>query len=205
MKIALCDDDALFLLQLKDRIYQYANLHNVEPVIDCFHSGEDIIKSKIKYDLVILDFQMGGMDGISVAKILRQGKSQFSSIIFLTSFPEIAIPAYGVDAYRFVLKSSLYGGLYKALDDYLSKKELNYDISIKSECEHLTVNTSDVIFIEAQNKDIYVHVAGGKTIKTKTPLSTLYQMLPHCYFCQTHKAFVVNFKYVQKRECYFIL
>ena len=34
MRIAICDDETLFLSQLKSKIYEYSNNHNLEPVVD---------------------------------------------------------------------------------------------------------------------------------------------------------------------------
>ncbi len=199
MRIAICDDESGFLGELKQKIYEYSNSHNWEPVIESFDSGEELILSKEKFDLIILDYQMNGLTGLETAKQLRQGKNCYACIIFLTSYPEIAIPAYSVDTYRFVVKSTLFSGLYKALDDFRNIQRMDYDISIKSDGEFITLNTSDIIFIEAQNKDIFIHLVNGKVIFTKTNLSHLYQMVPSSHFCKVHKSYIVNFKYVEQR------
>ena len=139
MKIAICDDESGFLEEVKNKIYEYANSHNWEPAVETFTSGEELTLLNEKFDLIILDYQMEGLTGLETAERLRQGKNCLTCIIFLTSYPEIAIPAYSVDTYRFVVKNTLYAGLFKALDDFRAIQRLDYDISIKSEGELVTL------------------------------------------------------------------
>lgn len=118
MRIAVCDDERHMLDLIKRKLYDYSNIHNWESVIDTFDNGNELLKSKTKYNIVILDYQMNEIDGLETAKLLRKGHNSQACIIFLTSFPEIAIPAYDVDTYRFVLKDNIDDGLTKALDDF---------------------------------------------------------------------------------------
>ena len=71
MRIAICDDETLFLSQLKSKIYEYSNNHNLEPVVDEYTVGSNLINSNIKYDIVILDYQMDKIDGLETARQLR--------------------------------------------------------------------------------------------------------------------------------------
>ncbi len=197
MKIAICDDDISFVTRLKNELYNYANLHNLEPVIDCYYSGEEIINAKVKYNLIILDYQMGQLSGLDAAKELRKGINQFACIIFLTNFPEIAIPAYEVDTYRFVVKDTFFQGIFKALDQFRNIQKQDYDIVIKVNHESVVINTESIIYFESQNKDIYIHLIDGRIMSTKMKLSSFYSEVPHTHFVQTHKSYVVNLKCIQ--------
>lgn len=196
MRIAICDDDLQLCDSLKNNIYEYANNHNLEPVIDIFNSGEELIVAKIKYDIIILDYQMDGLNGIETARILRNGINSLACIIFLTSFPQIAISAYEVDTYRFVVKSTLYEGLFKALDDYRKTIALEKKVRIKSDHSILVIPTEEIIFFESMNKLVIIHLSDGTIVKTRCTLSELYNTVPHTSFVKIHKSFVINFKYI---------
>lgn len=200
MKIAICDDDLTLMRELKSKIYDYSNLHNWESAIDTYECGIDLINSGKKYNIIILDYQMDDLNGLETAKLLRTGMNKFACIIFLTSFSEIAIPAYEVDTYRFVVKNTLYEGLFRALDDYRNSTSVNYDISVKSNREFVTINTGNITFLEVQNKDCYVHLQDSKVIHTKTALGKLFKILPHTHFFKVHKSYVINFKYLDKHN-----
>ena len=106
MYIAICDDDLNLLSQLKSKIYIYCNEHKIDSVIDIYSSGEDFLASNINYDIAILDYKMHNLNGLDTAKILRTRSEYSTCIIFLTSFPEIAISSYSVDTYIFVVNNS---------------------------------------------------------------------------------------------------
>lgn len=197
MKIAICDDDISFVSNLKYELYNYSNSHNLEPVIDCFYSGEEIIKTTEKYNLIILDYQMDQLNGLDTARKIRKGINKFACIIFLTNFPEVAIPAYEVDTYRFVVKDTLYQGIFDALDNFRNIKKENYDIAVKTKLEWIVINTENIIYFESQNKDIYIHLLDNQTISTKMKLSSFYNMVPHTHFVQIHKSYVVNLNHIQ--------
>lgn len=200
MNIAICDDDIQFCDILKDKIYTYSNDHNWESVVDVYYSGEEICNTDKKYDIIILDYQMHILNGLDTAKTLRKGVNAFSCIIFLTSFSDIAISAYEVDTYRFVLKSALFEGLYKALDDYRKLIKLSHSIRIKSEGDFLTIPTNDIVFFESQDKIVLFHLSNGSVLNTRNKLSAILKLLPSTEFVQISKSFVVNFKYIVRES-----
>lgn len=200
MRIAICDDEHHMLELLKEKLYDYSNSHNWESVVDTYDNGNKLVNSAAKYDIVILDYQMNEIDGLETARHLRKGHNSQACIIFLTSFPEVAIPAYEVDTYRFVLKNNIDNGLTKALDDFRNMQTYDIDICIKVDREFVSVNSSDIAFIEVVNKMCFIHMNTGEVIETKTSLSSLYGKLPKTHFYKVHKAYVVNFSYIARRK-----
>lgn len=202
MRIAICDDEEVFLSQLKDKLYIYFNNHNLEVTIDSYNCGTDLIRSQNKYNIIILDYQMNKIDGLETAKKLREGINALSCLIFLTSYPEIAISAYDVDTYRFVLKNTLYDGLFKALDDFRKSKKSKYIINVKTGKEFKTINTENITFIETKNKESFIHLLNSDVLLTKNTLTNLYSDLPKSHFFKVHKAYVINFAHIIGREKY---
>lgn len=196
MRIAICDDDLQLCNSIKYNIYEYANNHNWEPVVDIFSSGETIVKAALKYDIIFMDYQMDGIDGLETAKLLRNGVNSHACIIFLTNYPQIAISAYEVDTYRFIVKETLFDSLFKALDDY--RKANKYDVKLEIKADHNTfmIDTSDLLFVEVMDKLLFIHLTDGSILKTRITLHKFYQKLPEMYFARIHKSFIVNLKYV---------
>lgn len=194
MRIAICDDDREFVTTLCNHIHSYFTKHNITTNIYLFYSGEDIILSNNIYDLIIMDYQMQGLDGIQTAAKIRTGINEFTFIIFLTQYPEIAISAYKVDTYRFVVKNTLYGSLYSAFDDYRKAIKFDKDLRICTNRGFSTVSTEDIVFIESRNKIVILNLSNGTQISTYRKLSELSDVLPSAYFVQIHKSFVVNMR-----------
>lgn len=198
MRIAICDDDTIFNNELKQNLYDYSNKHNIESVIDTFETGNELIASETKYDLIIMDYQMQGLNGLQTVAELRKGINIFSCIIFLTSYPEIAISAYEVDTYRFVVKNTLYDGLFRALDDYRKITKTDCNIRIKSDGEFITVSTEDILYFESHDKLLLIYCLNGTQITTRCKLSEFLSKVPSTHFCQTHKSYAVNLKYISQ-------
>ena len=62
MRIAICDDESIFLKDLEEKIYR------IIPRLDCnvepFSCAEDLLASTLSFDIIFLDIEMGGMDGM---------------------------------------------------------------------------------------------------------------------------------------------
>lgn len=85
MFAALCDDDKYIIEELKKLLLTYAKKNRIIIDIDEFESGEKLLNSENNYDIIVLDFQLGSTDGLTVAKELRR-RNVLSCIIFLTSY-----------------------------------------------------------------------------------------------------------------------
>ena len=86
MFAALCDDDKYITKEIKKLLLEYAKDNRITIDIDEFESGEELLNSEKNYDIIVLDYQLGSTNGLTVAKELRK-RNVLSSIIFLTSYP----------------------------------------------------------------------------------------------------------------------
>lgn len=103
MFAALCDDDKYITEEIKKLLLEYAKDNRITIDIDEFESGEELLNSEKNYDIIVLDYQLGSTNGLTVAKELRK-RNVLSSIIFLTSYPNFMIDAFEVNTFRFLLK-----------------------------------------------------------------------------------------------------
>ena len=68
MQIAICDDEKSIGLILEEKIKKLLP----DAVIEKYLSGDELIASGCEPDILFLDIQMPGMDGMETARILRQ-------------------------------------------------------------------------------------------------------------------------------------
>ena len=196
MKLALCDDDKTLVQKLKQILYQYANTHKFEMVIDSFYCGEDLIESKTAYDMIFLDFQMGELDGLSAAKILRE-KSMNCAIIFMTSYPHFVYKAFEVNTFRFFEKPVEAARVHSALDDYFSRFGNDYPILLTHNRETVQVDTKSILFLEAVSRNCLVHLQREQLYCIK-PMSAVSALLPKSHFCHVHRSFIVNLNCISR-------
>jgi len=100
VRVAVCDDEDCSRCVTKEAIDSYSNLHRLEIAVCEFASGEDLLQSSLKYNVIFLDYKMGGINGLETAKFMRQNNVD-STIIFLTSYPDFVYESFDVSTFRF--------------------------------------------------------------------------------------------------------
>ena len=195
MFAALCDDDKYIIEELKKLLLTYAKENRIIIDIEEFESGEKLLNSENNYDIIVLDFQLGSTDGLTVAKELRK-RNVLSCIIFLTSYPHFMIDAFEVNTFRFLLKPIDKSKFFKAIDDYVKIVDANYPITLIQNKELKKINSNEICFIEADGKYSNIHL-NTKVMHCSKTLSGVTNLLPKYCFVRTHRSFVVNLHYVK--------
>jgi len=196
MRIAVCDDDQHVQRVLKDAIYRYSNMHHFEIAVDNFLSGEDLLNSMKSYDVILLDYRMDGINGLETAKILRR-RNHNSMIIFITGYPSFVYESFEVSTYRFLEKPVDLAKLYKAFDDFYKQFGNDYVIVIRADRANICIKTSNIVYLEADNKCCYVNLFENKYHCSQTMVS-IHRLLPQHAFFRVSKSFVVNLGCVEK-------
>lgn len=195
MFAALCDDDKYITEEIKKLLLEYAKDNRITIDIDEFESGEELLNSEKNYDIIVLDYQLGSTNGLTVAKELRK-RNVLSSIIFLTSYPNFMIDAFEVNTFRFLLKPIDKSKFFKAIDDYIKIVDANYPITIIQNKELKKINSNEICYIEADGKYSNIHLS-DKIMHCSKTLAGVTRLLPAYCFVKTHRAFVVNLHYIK--------
>lgn len=191
MLIAICDDEPLFCEMLKEKIYGYSSKNNLDTCVDIFNDGQVLLDKNSEYDIVFIDYQMPNINGLKVAEEIRK-KNMLSMIIFISSFPEVVFKTFLYDTFRFLIKPVKNEDLYEALDSYRRKRGLHYSILVYSEGDHISINTGDIVYIEAIGRNCIVRTINDSFYCTKS-INKIYSLLPSNCFFITHRSFIVNF------------
>lgn len=190
MQIAICDDDSFFRSQLKDILIKYKSEKRVHIDIFEFESGESFLADNTVWDVVFMDYQMNGLDGLETARVLRK-KNPICSIIFITAYPEFILESFEVQPFRFMLKPMEDKKIYDALNDYIKQQKLLYPLIIVEDGEQKTVNSQDILYLEGDGKYCIVRTSKD-TIHSSKTIAQVYKLLPeHCFY-RVHKSYVVN-------------
>ncbi len=143
--IAICDDDLNFADYIIKLLIGRVGLEEDEVVFYKYGSGEELIKSfdkNIPFDLLILDMQMGKLDGDETAKEFRQ--RYFSAILVFCSGVRLpTIKSFESDAYRYLIKqydSNKFTSELKNIINEMKRRKASRSISIEYR--------NDICFIE---------------------------------------------------------
>ena len=161
MRIAICDDEKNIRELIGDKVVkQYP-----EAEIVFFSSGEELLLSDSHIDLLFLDIQMSGRNGMDTARELRK-KDKNVILIFVTAVEEYVFQAFDVGAFHYIVKpineAKFMDVLRKAVDELDSKrKDVNETeeryLMINSGGVHTKVIFDDIVYAEIFNRKIVIH------------------------------------------------
>lgn len=196
IKIAICDDQDIFREIMQEKISTVCRNDGIEIEIDCYKSGNDLIKNLKKdnfvYDILFLDILMNGIDGIETAKEIRKFDSRIQ-IILCTSSKDYILEGYEVEAIGYFLKDEDDDRLLKIFKRALKKTNRIYEeyvlLNLKSSIR--TVYLKDIEFIEVTNRTLSVHTK-NEIIEFNGKMQEMIDKLKDKNFIQTHRSYLVN-------------
>jgi two-component system response regulator LytT len=196
MRIAVCDDEELFRIEFKNVLDKA--LVNVDYDIDTFSDGSSLYEAFLKepFDLVFLDIEMPGIDGITLAKRLR-AISENVHIVFLTSHIEYALEGYEVNALRYLVKPVDMNKLGEVLKYVQDKKNNSRQIMIREDGEDIVIDISDIIYMESMDKNVRI-VTSKREYVTRYNISDYEEELKNSGFLRIHRGYLISLSKVKK-------
>ena len=191
--IALCDDDAGQINALKNMLTEW----NSHIAISEFHSAEQFLFSypDTPCDLLLLDIEMDGMNGMELAQKLRN-KGDMLPIIFITGYSEFMQDGYDVEALHYLLKPVNKDKLFAVLDRYASRHMADSRVIFPSDDEIICINSNDIMYLEAFGKKTQITLKDSKEIICTCGISTATKKLGNG-FVSCHRSYVVNIGYIR--------
>ena len=187
---AICDDEPVFNKEAQSELLRI----RPEYRITLFSSGKELLESSLKYDIIFLDIDMPGQNGMETARMLRK-KSYNGQIVFLTSHTEYMPEAFKVKAFRFLTKPLQTETLEETIRELEQELSTREKIIVNIFGTELLINVRDIAYIEARKKNTLLHLT-DREIETPYPLKYWIEKLPKTEFRQTHRSFLVSFRHV---------
>lgn len=197
MNILICDDDFTYTDEIQNQLSTFLSERGFDCRITVSHDPISIAKGNDTFDMAFLDIQMPKMDGISLAKLLRERSSRMA-LFFITNYDEYQDDAMDLQAFRFFEKplnpERLKSGLEKALE-YIDGAYI--DIFLSTGGNQQRILADDILYITRQNRKTAV-VTGKETLTAADNYDDLCSRLPGTFFFLVHKSFFVNLHYINK-------
>lgn len=196
MRIITCDDDLLIIEKLQKYLKSYFNhLHLKCPEIISFSSGESLLADQGPKDIIFLDIEMPGLNGIYVGNELKK-RNKNTIIFIITSYSEYLDEAMRFHVFRYLSKPLDKQRFLRNLKDALTYyNTMTQIIPIETHDGIYTVPSSYIIAIEAQGRKVIVHTIKKDYISVHN-MNYWTEHLPKNSFFQSHRSFVVNFEHI---------
>lgn len=200
-KIAICEDNKDFSLELKTIIHKTFFQYNLDCLIDCYYTGEDILKeitinNKI-YDVIFFDIELPNLNGIEAAKKIRKLDNNIL-FIFITHLNEKVYEVLNLNIFNFIRKNHfqeeidpILKSLIKTLDCLVKK----YTFPIDGENTYFKLY--DILYLEVLNRQLIVHTEENSYVSSYRSLKNIPFKLEKNYFFEIYRGIVINLNHVK--------
>lgn len=198
LKIAICDDsriDAEYVLSL---LQNWAKENQIVIQTECFPSAEAFLfhySEDKTYDILLLDIEMGKMDGVTMARKIRENNDTVQ-IVFITGYSDYISEGYEVAALHYLMKPVKEEKFFSVLDraaEKVSKNEkvLNFEIS----GEMVRVPIYQIRYADVFGNYVTIHALSDITVKMT--LSELEKQLDERFY-RVGRSAIINLTQISR-------
>lgn len=199
LKIAIVDDEQVYIDQIQEYIGQYGQEKNREIQTEAFSDGDGLLADySRRFDIILLDIEMDEMNGMDVAREIRK-TDQNVVLVFITNMAQYAINGYEVGALDYVLKPINYYTFSVRLERAISrvKKRQPDEILLNLPDGIKRVRVDRIHYVEVQNRMLHYHTEDGVFVVRGT-LQGARELLRESHFMRCNHWYLVNLLYVSE-------
>lgn len=197
--IAIVDDNQIDAEYVQSILEGWSQERQASVQMRRFNSAESFLfhyADDKDWDILLLDIEMGAMDGVSLAKKIRQ-ENETVQIVFVTGFEDYISEGYEVSALHYLMKPVRQDKLFAVLDRAIAAmQKTERVILLPVGGEMLRLPVGQVQYVEAFSHTVAI-VTGTDTIQVKVPISEIEKMLGDG-FVRCHRSYLVGLKHIAR-------
>ena len=196
----ICDDELVQQQANRVLLEEWASDRNIQIRTTCFPSAEAFLfhyEDDKSCDVLLLDVEMGTMDGVTLARKVRLGNKEVQ-IIFITGYMDYILDGYEVEALHYLLKPVSSGNLFPVLDRAALRLAENEKVLlVRGSDESIRIPLYEIRYLEVMGN--YVTIYADGEYKVKATLSYFEKELDvGGVFLRIGRSYIVNLKCVRK-------
>lgn len=197
-RAAICDDSSGDAGYVHSIFNNWAETRQIAVQVETFPSAESFLFHYAEdkaYDLLLLDIEMGAMDGVTMAKQVRRD-NETVQIVFITGYSEYIAEGYEVAALHYLMKPVKEDKLFAVLDRALEKQKQNERcLNLELSGEMVRIPFYEIRWLDVHQN--YVTIHGKRDHTVKRPLGEFEQELDD-RFHRVGRAMILNLKYIHR-------
>ena len=202
IRIAVCDDENVIVNQIEHIISEVCKRESIPVNIDVFYSGRELkrqVTSGTKYDIIFLDIQMKGGDGITAAENIRKVDDNVL-LIYVSGYDKYMMELFRLDVFGFIKKPIDEEILTKTfLETYqrVCSKMVYFTFSYKH--EEYKILCKEILYFESNVRKVTIYTQNGEHYTFNGKLSEIEQKMSDgkIPFLRVHQSYLVNCKYIK--------
>lgn len=199
MNIAICDDEKILREQLRELIQNQKADCKIDS-IDSYETGDALLAAGKRYDIIFLDIQMEGMNGIETARMLRKRKEE-TVLIFVTGLKDYVFEAFDVAAFHYLLKplqeEKFEAVFARAVAEV--RKRMRKEDEKETQAEQLLVRQrgrsfrlekAQILYVESRQRKVLIHTM-QESFEIYATMNNLEKELGEPFY-RCHRGYLVN-------------
>ena len=200
-KIAVCENEPQILTDITALVSSSLHEMHIEGVAESFLCCEDLLEAfeqdSHAFDLVLLDILMDGMNGMELAKTLRNMMIQVA-IVFLTGSEAFLKEGYTVQPISYLFKPLQKEKLLEVIRIARQRSKSRTVIFHNSQ-SNIVLELSEIVYLEIIDHKLHIRVTGEEEMVIAAgSLTSAMESLPSDLFVRCHNSFLVNLAYVKE-------
>ena len=200
INIAVCDDEKCMAEKIEKMAEDFFRRKNTDISVVEYSSGEELLKSNERIDILFLDIGMQGMDGIETAGRLRaHGYNGF--LIFVTVLKEMVFRSFEVQPFDYLVKpvqeehfEKTMERLFRSMQDRLSTEKVN--LLVQKGYESNIISFQDIVCCEIIDRKVYLYLVSGEVIDYYERIENLEKKLDGRFF-RCHRSYLINLNHLK--------
>ncbi|BCN29423.1 LytR/AlgR family response regulator transcription factor [Anaeromicropila herbilytica] len=191
LQIAICDDEDIILEYITRLTNEIIKSENLSCNIHSYSSGEQLIEENVLFDVILLDIGMNHLNGIEVAKKIRE--SSDAVIIFITALKEYVFDAFDVGAFHFLIKPIEKNKFFEVFVKAVKQRgdsRTGEAFLIKAGSTFQKIEPTKVYYAENHGRKIVLHMK-DKQVETYGKMDE-YELRLGENFYRCHRGYLVN-------------
>ena len=197
-RVAIVDDSRTDAEFVKGILNSWADLRQANIQAEVFPSAEAFLfryAEDKEWDILLLDIEMGAMDGVTMAKRVRQD-NEAVQIVFITGYSDYIAEGYEVAALHYLMKPVNREKLLIVLDRAMEKrKQEERCLNLEAYGEMVRIPFYEIRYLDVHQNYVTVHAKADYTVKRT--LGDFEKELDD-RFCRVGRAMILNLKYIQR-------
>lgn len=205
LRVAVCDDDEAARGIIASSLKNVFATYDVEAAASMYSSAEELSEAMPtrRFDLLLLDIDMPGLDGIEFGKKLRKAHDNID-IMYISNREDRVFDSLRVQPVGFIRKSNFFADVSDIVGAYLKARAERQHVSTVVLRDHeavYPVQVDKIIYIEGQRKRQIVYVDGQQApISLTRTMNELEEELGPEGLIRIHKGYLVNYRYISVIE-----
>ena len=204
IKAAAVDDEKEQIHCITEIISEFFSQKNIEFTIDTFTSGEGLLNDGSEYDLIFLDIQMNGMDGIETAQKLRVYNKKVT-LFYVTSYSELIQKSMTIHPFAFIVKPYSKQDIFANLEDYINyigapsenKKDNSFRLHTLDD-RIITIDLNNIIYFHCLENKVIDVVMTDNTYKIRDTISNICSCIDNKRFMIPNRSFIINLEQIKE-------